>query len=397
MSDPRRAAKLQAPEGPPPEATGGAPRPDCPADWAAAPWPASARLGAAGKTADGKTAPGKTAAEEAGPLEAAHFQSANFEGGSFQDGILQAVSLQTEDLEAADRALRRGRLEPAAAQGWNGSAWSFLPIKAAGGAELVFGYRPAPPRAREDCAAAIEVLQGQCRLALERLHLAAEARDESARAESGARRAALLSSLSHDLRTPLAVILGGVTTVIEFGAVLPAEARHQLLETVEQETRRLSAYVGDMLQLTRLQSGAALVPGWADASEAARAAALRLRRLYPQTSVLLDLPPLPMIRAEAGLIEQAVYNLLDNAARYSEGEIALRAALSGPWLQILVEDGGAPAPPALAGREGSGLGLQICRAVAAAFGGRLRIEAAAPRGTRALLELPLPPEEEPRA
>jgi len=331
---------------------------------------------------------------------------------------------EVADIEAADAALRQRRPQSASAPGWNGSAYSFLPIAvdAAGGtgAGLALGYRaPTPAAARlADCDAAAEVIRSQTELALQRLAFEQDAKQERARAVQEEMRNALLSSLSHDLRTPLAVILGAVSTLRELGTALDEAARLDLLQSSESETRRLSQYVADLLQMTRLQIGAPVQAHWIDPADAAQAAVMWLRRQAPRAVVRLDLPALPMIRGEAALLEQALFNLLDNALRHGGGQITLSARVTGDYerdhtgertadhsgdhtgdhsgdrradrLLISVCDQGA-GPEGAA--SGSGLGLQICHAIAAAFAGRLTLQPRAGKGMQALLDLPIPPQD----
>lgn len=319
---------------------------------------------------------------------------------------------EVADIEAADAALRQRRPQSASAPGWNGSAYSFLPIvvDAAGGAGtgtgagLALGYRaPTPAAARlADCDAAAEVIRSQTELALQRLAFEQDAKQERARAVQEEMRNALLSSLSHDLRTPLAVILGAVSTLRELGTALDEAARLDLLQSAESETRRLSQYVADLLQMTRLQIGAPVQAHWIDPTDAAQAAVMRLRRQAPAAVVRLDLPALPMIRGEAALLEQALFNLLDNALRHGGGQITLSARVTGDYerdhtgertadrLLISVCDQGAG--PEVAA-TGSGLGLQICHAIAAVFAGRLTLQPRAGKGMQALLDLPIPPQD----
>lgn len=318
---------------------------------------------------------------------------------------------EVADIEAADAALRQRRPQSASAPGWNGSAYSFLPIvvDAAGagtgtGAGLALGYRaPTPAAARlADCDAAAEVIRSQTELALQRLAFEQDAKQERARAVQEEMRNALLSSLSHDLRTPLAVILGAVSTLRELGTALDEAARLDLLQSAESETRRLSQYVADLLQMTRLQIGAPVQAHWIDPTDAAQAAVMRLRRQAPAAVVRLDLSALPMIRGEAALLEQALFNLLDNALRHGGGQITLSARVTGDYerdhtgdrttdrLLISVCDQGAG--PEVAA-SGSGLGLQICHAIAAAFAGRLTLQPRAGKGMQALLDLPIPPQD----
>lgn len=310
------------------------------------------------------------------------------------------------DLMAADQALRRRRVEFAAEAGWNGSRYTFHPLATEDGLRPVLGHRYIDPR-RRDLAyreQAISVILRQTELALQRLAFADRAEAERLKAEAEALRAALLASLSHDLRTPLATILGSVTTLRELGGTLPETAQSDLLAAIEEEAGRLSRYVEKLLQMTRLQAGLSVRLAWIDAADVAASAVERARRAFPQSRIDTRLPHLPMIRAEAGMLEQALFNLLENAVKYGAAPIRLEAALAGDEVQLSVTDGGsglpagvidwlatpfAPGDPAAAG-----LGLPICKGIAQALGGRLgaRSPVRDGRGTAIWLSLPIPPE-----
>lgn len=328
------------------------------------------------------------------------------------DGRLALLAAQPTDyvpeaseLEAADVAWRRGRIEFASAQGWSGSRLTFYPVGAgeAGKRGWVFGHvRIAPDRRdhgwREQ---AIEVVLRQTGQALQRLTLSAEAEAERRRATSEEMRAALLASLSHDLRTPLATILGSVTTLRELGATLSPAAQGDLLAAIEEEAERLGRYVEKLLQLTRLQSGMQVHMAWVDAGDAANAAVSRARRSWPNALIEAQIPALPMVRAEAGLLEQAVFNLIENAVKYAPGPILVAGQVQGdqlvlsvldsgrglpdPIAEWLAQDGMAPVP------QGTGLGLPISKGIATSLGGRIATHRK-PQGAEIQIRLPIPPE-----
>lgn len=309
---------------------------------------------------------------------------------------------QAIDLQAADQAARHGRTEFATAAGWNGSAFTFVPVASGGSAAYVLGHTrlatDLPDLSyREE---AVTVIRRQTEQALQRQAFAESATHERRRAEAESLRAALLASLSHDLRTPLATILGAVTTLRDLGSALPAPAQADLLEAIEQEAARLSRYVENLLQMTRLQAGLTVRVAWVDAGDVARAAARRAGQAYPATQIELALPDLPMIRAEAGLLEQALFNLLENAAKYAPGPIRLEGGLRDETLWLSVADTGPGPPPGLAdwllgapltgAPSATGLGLPICKGIARALGGTLTAEARPGGGGLFTLRLPLP-------
>lgn len=298
---------------------------------------------------------------------------------------------QHADLYAAELALARGQAEPAAAPGWNGAAYTFLPVRMGdagtdtGSSDIVLGILRQLPgwRVQPDQEAAVEVLCQHSALALQRLHLGDRVAAERERASMETLRAALLSSLSHDLRSPLAGILGSVTTINELGADLSAGARRELLIGIEAETRRLAAYVTNLLQLTRLQSGSPPEFQLVSLPAVAGAAEERLRQIWPEAQIRHRPGKAALIRADAVLLEQAIYNLLDNAIRHGGGEISLSCDQNGDRVRLTIADqGSGPGLPGGAGRpggpgavaSGTGLGLPVSRAIATALGGELRSE-----------------------
>ncbi|WP_246449007.1 DUF4118 domain-containing protein [Paracoccus amoyensis] len=306
------------------------------------------------------------------------------------------------DLQAADQALRHRQIEFAAAQGWGGSAFTFVPVIAGDTQSYVLGHTRFASHLedlhyREE---AVAVIRRQTELALQRLSFAANAEAERKRAETEALRSTLLASLSHDLRTPLATILGSVTTLRDLGGALPADAQTDLLEAIEQEAGRLNRYVDNLLQMTRLQSGFTVNATWVDAADVARAAARRARLTRPSAVIEDDLPDLPMIRAEASLLEQALFNLLENAAKYTDGPITLSAQVSADQLTLRIADRGSGLNPALAEwlrtepltglPESNGLGLPIAKGIAHVLGGSLAASSRSGGGTIFALTLPVP-------
>lgn len=310
------------------------------------------------------------------------------------------------ELEAADVAWRRGRIEFASAQGWSGSRLTFYPVGTGGSGKRgpVLGHARIAPDRRDHGwrEQAIEVILRQTGQALERLALSEEAEAERRRATSEEMRAALLASLSHDLRTPLATILGSVTTLRELGATLSPSAQGDLLAAIEEEAERLGRYVEKLLQLTRLQSGMQVHMAWVDAGDAATASVNRARRSWPNARIEAQIPSLPMIRAEAGLLEQAVFNLIENAVKYAPGVIRVTGEVQGNQLVLSVLDRGRGLPDAIAEwlaqdgmapvPQGTGLGLPISKGIATSLGGRITAQPGATGGAVLQIRLPVPPE-----
>jgi two-component system sensor histidine kinase KdpD len=196
---------------------------------------------------------------------------------------------------------------------------------------------------------------------------------------------AVLQSVSHDFRTPLATI-GAAVSGLEDGALhLSGDDRAELLETIRLETDRLARLVANLLDLSRLQAGAA-VPHrelWAADDLLAQAAA---EATQPDRVRLLPSRDLPAAHVDAAQLQRVLVNLIENALRYSEGDVELRTADAGDSVVLEVLDRG----PGLTvqGATGTGLGLAIASGFAAANGGSLELEPRAGGGTCARVRLP---------
>ena len=222
-------------------------------------------------------------------------------------------------------------------------------------------------------------------------------------AETERVRSALLASISHDLRTPLAVITGSSSTLAERGERLAAEERAALARSIFQQARDMSELVTKVLQMTRLESGAIkLERGWDSLPEIAGAVLRRLHDRLATHLMMVDLPDdLPLVRVDASLIEQVLANLLENAARHTPPRtlIRLRAQvvgdLSGGEMVVSVEDFGPGLPEGDLERifkkfhKGAGLGLAICRAIVELHKGRIWAERLPGVGTAFRFTLPL--------
>ena len=320
----------------------------------------------------------------------------------------EGVGLEDADLQAADWTARHGASQAAALPGWAGSRYSFHPVRRGDSVVAVVGVmNPQGAREREQV---IEAVLRQGAVARERVAFAQEAAAARAAAEEEKLRSALLSSISHDLRTPLATILGSVTTLRELGDDMPAEARADLLAAIEEETGRLSRFVANLLAMTRLEAGVAVKRDWVDVADILRAALARGRAAFPSQALNLSLGPgLPLVRADATLLEQAVFNLIDNAARHSPdgAEIQLSAGVADAVVAIAVEDRGPGVPADMQAKifdkffttaaSGVGLGLAICRGVVVALGGAIVLESPAtePGGARFTIRLPIEKPDQP--
>jgi two-component system sensor histidine kinase KdpD len=272
------------------------------------------------------------------------------------------------------------------------------------GIELLPPVRPLSPDQRE----LVRALARQIAAPLERARLAASVDAARVAAESERLRSTLLSSVSHDLRTPLAAITGAASGLLVEPPPLP-EARRELAATVLEEAERLNRLVGNLLDMTRLEAGS-LEPKreWHSLEELVGSALARVERQARGRRLRAELAPdLPLVRIDAVLIEQALVNLLENALRHGEwkgnasaGTVVASARLDGSAVVVSVEDDGPGFSPGdeervfdkfyrATGGPGAGLGLAIARAIVTAHGGRIWAERRAPSGAAFRFSIPL--------
>ena len=318
------------------------------------------------------------------------------------------AALSAGDMAAARWAWQRGEPAGAGTGTLPNAAWTFRPLQGVKSRAGVVGVEPAAV-ATEDGERFVAALLDQGAVALERAEFAAAASDAEALRRTDTLRSALLNSVSHDLRTPLSTVLGSATTLIDYGQTLKPKVRDDLLLSIREEAERLNRYVGDLLDMTRLEGGALVTRGeWTDARDVLRAAVERVRRRLGGRKVSWDFPDqVTLVMADAALLEQALVNILENAIGYSpdKTDIEVAAYEDRRNVVISIEDEGRGIPTAELERvfekfrrmdeatdrgKGAGLGLAISKGFVEAMGGR--IAAASPihegRGTRILISLP---------
>jgi two-component system, OmpR family, sensor histidine kinase KdpD len=265
-----------------------------------------------------------------------------------------------------------------------------------------------PPKAAD--RRTVEALAAQAAEAFERTTLAEGHRRARAEVESERLRTALLSSLSHDLRSPLGSIEGAASSLVEEGGAWRGETRREMAETILHESQRMSRLITNLLDMVRVESGALAVhKEWQPLEEPLGVALLRVEERLNSHRVTTQLPAsLPLVPVDELLLEQVFINLLENAAKHTPPGtgIAVSAWTEGDNVVVEVADDG-PGIPAgeeetifrkfhrgardedLAPAGGSGLGLTICRGIVTAHGGRIWLDRGSGSGAVFRFTLPL--------
>jgi two-component system sensor histidine kinase KdpD len=300
--------------------------------------------------------------------------------------------LEEADLAAAKWCWEKNHVAGRGSDTLPGAKWLFLPMRTGRGPLGVVGIiRDEPgPLLMPDQQRLLDALADQAALAVERVNLARDLHLARLQAETDRLRSALLTSISHDLRTPLASILGSATSLKSPTMALDEATRETLLQTIVEEADRLNRFIGNLLDMTRLESGA-LKPrsSLTVLSDVLGAALQRAAKILASHRVDVKLAAdLPMLNLDMVLFEQVLFNLLDNAAKYapSGSLIEIRAERQGDQvvLQVIDEGEGIPSSDverifdkfyrARSGdrqRAGTGLGLAICRGFVEAMDGTI--------------------------
>jgi two-component system sensor histidine kinase KdpD len=321
--------------------------------------------------------------------------------------------LDSADLAAANWAWANDRVAGRGSDTLPGARRLFLPMRTGRGPIGVIGIDDdrSGPLLTPDQRRLLDALVDQSALAIERVHLVEEMDRAQRNIESDRLRAALLTSISHDLKTPLASVLGAASTLRDLAPNLDDAEKADLLTTVIDESERLNRFIANLLDMTRLESGAVMPnASLQDPGEVIGSALRRAGKILTRHPVQLELgPDLPMLQLDAVLLEQVLFNLLDNAAKYAPADtvITIRAQRDRNSVVIEIIDEGAGIPPADLEnifdkffraqkgdhvRAGTGLGLAISRGFVEAMHGTISaINRRDRSGAILTIRLPIPP------
>ncbi|MFT3805185.1 MAG: sensor histidine kinase KdpD [Burkholderiaceae bacterium] len=329
----------------------------------------------------------------------------------------RGATLERIDDAAADWALAHGKPAGRHTDTLAGAAWWFLPLRDGERTIGVLGLRAdaEPNRLTTASRRLAEAMAEDIAQAALRTRLVSDLESARMANETERLRSALLSSVSHDLRSPLAAMVGSASSLASYSGAMNDEDRRGLLDTIVLEGDRLDRYIQNLLDMTRLgHTGLTLNRDWIGVDELVGSAAGRLRRYQPDVALRVDVPAdLPPIWVHPALLEQALFNVLENAAKFSPPgrpiEIAARSV--DGRLQLDVRDHGPGIPERERsrifdmfysvergdrGRQGTGLGLTIAQGMVGAHGGS--VEALpGPDGSGTLIRISLPMSEPPAA
>jgi two-component system, OmpR family, sensor histidine kinase KdpD len=321
----------------------------------------------------------------------------------------EGMAVGSAQVEVADWCFRSRRMAGSGTESHAGDMLTYIPLKALADTVGVVAIRLPSAEALESpqVRRLLDGVATQIAMALERARLMQEAQEAQILKARDNLERALLNSISHDLRTPLAAINGALSAVLDEGERLNKESCAELLENARVEAGRLNRFVGNLLDMTRLEAGQLrprLEP--CDVQDLVGCVLTAVERRMGSTDVELQLAPdLPLVAMDLPLMVQVMTNLLENALKYAPGRPSLEIAAfcRGDDLVIEVADRGpgiaekdltrifdkfyrTPVPE---GVGGTGLGLSICKGIVEAHGGSIRAENRDGGGLKIIITVPL--------
>ena len=328
----------------------------------------------------------------------------------------QEATLDEKEMAVADWAFHHNEPAGATTNTLASARGLYVPLRASQGMVGVLGLTPRNSESEQALRdpqrlQLLEAFAGQTALAVERVNLAGEAQRAWERAESEFLRNTLLSTVSHDLRTPLAAITGAATSMLAPGDMLGPQARQEMLATIADESERMERLINNLLDMTRLETGGLrLNREWFPLPELIVSAVQREEKLLKNRPVNVSIQPdFPLLHVDGVLLEQVFINLLDNAVAYTPPDSAIEIAgrVDGALAVMEVSDHGPGLPddvqrvfekfyrgPSTENRRGMGLGLAICRGILELHGGKISAQNR-PGGGGAVFRLELPVERQP--
>ena len=319
------------------------------------------------------------------------------------------LSVSDNDQAVAAWAFEHGQVAGRGTETLPEAALRYQPLKTMRGVVGVLGVKLVDPARHltRDQLRTLDAFANQIGLAVERASLAEQARQAEVLEITDKLQTALLNSISHDLRTPLVSITGALSSLADDQILLDQAARRSLIETASEEADRLNRLVGNLLDMTRLESGAMRFKKEAcDIQDVIGSALEELGSRLGKRPINIEIPPdLPLIQLDFVLIERVLVNVIDNALKYSpfEAPIEIKAHAAGAFLEIEVADRGTGIPPEDLTRifdkfyrvqrpgnvSGTGLGLSISKGIVQAQGGFISAENRPGGGTIITISIPL--------
>ena len=319
------------------------------------------------------------------------------------------LTVSDDDLATADWTFEHGQPAGRGTDTLPEASMRYQPLKTMRGGVGVLGVKPSAPNRflTRDQLRTLGAFANQIALAIERARLAEQTRQTEMLEITDKLQNALLNSISHDLRTPLVSITGALSSLTNDQVTLDESARRNLIEIASEEADRLNRLVGNLLDMTRLESGAMRVKRDAcDLQDLIGSSLEEVGLRLDNRSVTVDVPDdLPLVSMDFVLIERVLVNVIDNGLKYSppESPIEIRAHMAGAFVEITVADRGVGIPPEDLTRifdkfyrvqrpdnvNGTGLGLAIGKGIVDAHGGFISAENRPGGGTIITIALPV--------